>query len=269
MPLENAVGSRAFSMVSLLLNQASTSVPKYQDSPWGSQYTQANHPLSTPPTIYANEDGGSSIFEGRSIQLPRPTIPVPITQAHTPFHGDHFETPLVNAITPRFEGDMQDRTSDDTAYPRISLSSLNSSILLPHAVGYPSRYPQDNGNASRFIVPPFVHGATAGFTMGLASKAVSRGYTAPLHDWPDHHQNASSWSVFPNPVKLSIPGPYPSGYPDSENFAMPLEWTTNSDRFTGQSYLPPSKPTEIASTPVMPYGPPYTFPTPSQPMPRW
>ncbi|KAI6104459.1 hypothetical protein EDD16DRAFT_1008799 [Pisolithus croceorrhizus] len=49
---------------------------------------------------------------------------------------------------------------------------------------------------------------------------------------------------------------------------MPLERTTNSDRFTGQSYLPPSKPTEIASTPVMPYGPPYTFPTPSQPSPN-
>ncbi|KAI6104458.1 hypothetical protein EV401DRAFT_666954 [Pisolithus croceorrhizus] len=94
MPSENAVGSRAFSMVSLmrvrqperlliqiqvspLLNQASTSVPKYEDSPWGGRYTQANHPLSTPPTIYANEDGGSSIFEGRSTQLPRPTIPVP------------------------------------------------------------------------------------------------------------------------------------------------------------------------------------------------
>ncbi|KAI6117364.1 hypothetical protein EDD16DRAFT_1008874 [Pisolithus croceorrhizus] len=77
MPSENAVGSRAFSMVSPLLNQASTSVPKYEDSPWGGRYTQANHPLSTPPTIYANEDGGSSIFEGRSTQLPRPTIPVP------------------------------------------------------------------------------------------------------------------------------------------------------------------------------------------------
>lgn len=40
------------------------------------------------------------------IQLPRHTIPV---QAHIPFHN----------MTPRFEGDAQDRASDNTAYPSI------------------------------------------------------------------------------------------------------------------------------------------------------
>ncbi|KAI6022177.1 hypothetical protein PISMIDRAFT_14195 [Pisolithus microcarpus 441] len=65
-----------------------------------------------------------------------------------------------------------------------------------------------------------------------------------------------------------VPGPHPSGYLDNENFPMPLGWATNSDWFTGQPYLPPSKSTEVASTPVKPYNLPYAFPTPLQPNPN-
>ncbi|KAI6137344.1 hypothetical protein F5141DRAFT_1209666 [Pisolithus sp. B1] len=89
--------------VSPLLNQALTSVPRYQGTSWSSQYARANRLVSISSTITLRWMGG---LPSLPIQLPRHTIPV---QAHIPFHN----------MTPRFEGDAQDRASDNTAYPSI------------------------------------------------------------------------------------------------------------------------------------------------------
>ncbi|KAI6161504.1 hypothetical protein EDD17DRAFT_692431 [Pisolithus thermaeus] len=229
-------------MVSPSLNQALASVLSARLRSGGSQYVQANHPGSASSIVYAAGDGWSSM--GRPIQLPHHAIPVPITQAHIPFRSDRSDRPPVDTAIPRFEGDVQDHACDNTVYSDVALPTRNSSILLPHALGYPSRYPQDNGSAQRFGKPLFVHDATAGFTTGLVSRGVPPGYT----DLPDHHQDVSSWSASPNPVMPSIQGPYPSGYPGSENFPMPLGRTTDSDQFTGQTYPLPSKPTEASGS---------------------
>ncbi|KAI6125223.1 hypothetical protein EV401DRAFT_1940040, partial [Pisolithus croceorrhizus] len=231
-------------MVSPSLNQALASVLSARLRSGGSQYVQANHPGSASSIVYAAGDGWSSMIKGRPIQLPHHAIPVPITQAHIPFRSDRSDRPPVDTAIPRFEGDVQDHACDNTVYSDVALPTRNSSILLPHALGYPSRYPQDNGSAQRFGKPLFVHDATAGFTTGLVSRGVPPGYT----DLPDHHQDVSSWSASPNPVMPSIQGPYPSGYPGSENFPMPLGRTTDSDQFTGQTYPLPSKPTEASGS---------------------
>ncbi|KAI6104474.1 hypothetical protein EV401DRAFT_1893352 [Pisolithus croceorrhizus] len=165
LPPENVVETRV----------APTSVPKYQGTPWSSQHAQANHSISTTSTTYTVEDGWSSITEGQPVQLPHHAIPVPITRAQVPLHNDYFDIPLVNAVTPHFEGDAQDHASDNIAYPLIALSSPNPSILLSHAVGYP----QVNGNASRFGGPPFIQDATAGSMASLASRAIPCEYIAP------------------------------------------------------------------------------------------
>lgn len=130
-----------------------------------------------------------------------------------------------------------DYTSDINAYPSITPSSLN------FAAGWRS---QDNGGAPQFGEPPFIHSVTS-----LA-----------LHGRPYHRPDVSSWSASPNPAMPSVPGTHPSDFPDNQNFPMPLGRTTNSDRFTGQPYLPPSKPTPAASTPVRPYDQFYAFPIP-------
>ncbi|KAI6125563.1 hypothetical protein EDD16DRAFT_1557259 [Pisolithus croceorrhizus] len=247
-------------MVSLSLNQALASVLSARLCSGGSQYAQANYPWSTSSTVYAAVDGWSSMIEGQPIQLPHHAIPVPITQAHIPFHSDRSHRSPVDAAVPRFKGDMQDHACDNTVYSDVAPPTWTSSILLPHAWGYPLRYPQDNGSAPRFGKPLFVHDATAGFTTGLVSRGVLPGHT----DLPDHHQDVSSWSASPNPVMPSIQGPYPSGYLGSENFPMPLGRTTDSDQFTGQTYPLPSKPTEIASTPDVPCDVSHILPTPSQ-----
>lgn len=79
------------------------SVPRYQGTSWSSQHARANRLVSISSTITLRWMGG---LPSLPIQLPRHTIPV---QAHIPFHN----------MTPRFEGDAQDRASDNTAYPSI------------------------------------------------------------------------------------------------------------------------------------------------------
>ncbi|KAI6104472.1 hypothetical protein EV401DRAFT_2017411 [Pisolithus croceorrhizus] len=254
-PLKNVFENEALFM-------APTSVSSYQGTLWGSQFVQANYPSSTSSTIYADDNGRSSIIEGQPIQLSPHTIPLPIAQARPSFHGDSFDRPLTNATTRRSEGGVQDRASDERAFAHLS---LNSSTPLPHATGYTSMYPQDNGSASRPGQPPFVHHANTGSTVDQASSTVHRGFTVSQRGWPDYYTDVSSRSPFPNPVLPSIQGPYPSSYPDDENLAIPLEPTENSDPFTGQSYPPPNEPTEIAFIPVMPHDLPRTFPAPSQP----
>ncbi|KAI6159412.1 hypothetical protein EDD17DRAFT_1612452 [Pisolithus thermaeus] len=255
-------------MVSLSLNQAPTAVPMHRGTPWSSQHAQANHSISTTSTTCAVEDEWLSIVsrlwhcyseahiitqtEGQPAQLPRHTIPVPITRAQIPLHTDYFDIPLVNAVPPHFEGSAQDHASDNTAYPSVTLSSLNPSDMLSHAVGRP----QGNGNVSRSGGPPFIQDATTGSTASRASRAIHCEYIAP---------GMSSWSAFPNPGTVPNRGPCPSGYLDHENFRAPLEWTESSDRFTGQRYPPSNALTEIASSPDMLYDPPLSLPTPSQP----
>ncbi|KAI6161518.1 hypothetical protein EDD17DRAFT_1588451 [Pisolithus thermaeus] len=235
-PLKNVFENEALFM-------APTSVSSYQGTLWGSQFVQANYPSSTSSTIYADDNGRSSIIEGQPIQLSPHTIPLPIAQARPSFHGDSFDRPLTNATTRRSEGGVQDRASDERAFAHLS---LNSSTPLPHATGYTSMYPQDNGSASRPGQPPFVHHANTGSTVDQASSTVHRGFTVSQRGWPDYYTDVSSRSPFPNPVLPSIQGPYPSSYPDDENLAIPLEPTENSDPFTGQSYPPPNEPTEVS-----------------------
>ncbi|KAI6116552.1 hypothetical protein EV401DRAFT_2073172 [Pisolithus croceorrhizus] len=232
LPPENAVENGAIPMVSLSLNQAPTAVPMHRGTPWSSQHAQANHSISTTSTTCAVEDEWLSITEGQPAQLPRHTIPVPITRAQIPLHTDYFDIPLVNAVPPHFEGSAQDHASDNTAYPSVTLSSLNPSDMLSHAVGRP----QGNGNVSRSGGPPFIQDATTGSTASRASRAIHCEYIAP---------GMSSWSAFPNPGTVPNRGPCPSGYLDHENFRAPLEWTESSDRFTGQRYPPSNALTEL------------------------
>ncbi|KAI6142181.1 hypothetical protein BKA82DRAFT_30542 [Pisolithus tinctorius] len=210
---------------------APTSVPGYQDMAWGSPHAQANYPVSTP---YADEDERLSIVKDQPVQLLHHTAPVPITQAQVSFQCYHRDAPLVNAVTPHYNGGAQGRASDDTINPSVTLSSPDISIVLPRAVGHPLEYPQDDENVSKFGEPPLAHHATTEPTMGPTSTALF----APLSN--------VSW---PSSVVPPLQGPYPSDYLDGGNIPTPVEWAASPAWFTRQPYLHPNQQIEIAPIP--------------------
>ncbi|KIO01793.1 hypothetical protein M404DRAFT_725718 [Pisolithus tinctorius Marx 270] len=233
--------------VSPLLDQASTSLPGYQDVARSSHHVQANYPVST---SYVDEDG--RLFIDQSDQLLHHPAPVPITQAHIPFQSYHHDAPFVNAVTPHYDGGAQDRASDNIIHPSIALSSPNASIVLPHAAGHPLEYPQDDENVSKFDEPPFTQHATTEPT------------TDPAFTTSFSRLSNVSWSVSPNSVVPPLQGPCLSDHLDGGNIPAPVEWMATPTWFARQPYLPPNQQIEIASTSVVPHTPPYTLPTPSQ-----
>ncbi|KAI6002668.1 hypothetical protein F5J12DRAFT_209603 [Pisolithus orientalis] len=249
------------------LDQAPTSIPRYQDMAWGSPHAQTNYPVST---SYADEDGRLSIVsqifgtttfiksltvtqvKDQPVQLLHHTAPVPITQAQVSFQSYHRDAPLVDAVTPHYKGGAQGRASDDTINPSVALSSPDISIVLPRAVGHPLEYPQDNENVSKSGEPPLAHHATTEPTTGPTSTALF----APLSN--------VSWPSSSNSVVPPLQGPYPSDHLDGGNILTPVEWAASPTWLTWQSYLPPNQQIEVASTPIVSHIPPYILPTPSQ-----
>ncbi|KAI5983320.1 hypothetical protein EDC04DRAFT_1742245 [Pisolithus marmoratus] len=247
LPSDNVAENGTLSAVPPSFDRAPTAVSWYQNTTWSSQYNQANYPASTSSAIYAAEDGYSTLNQPhynhnrahiatyRPIQLPHHPIPIPITQAHTSFPSDSADMLLVDAIPPHYTQDMS-----------------------PWAVQYSSGYMQDNGNASTFGEPTFVHRAPAGATVSLSSTPAARSCIVPLHGWANNHEKAnghentlgpyldvSSWLTPPNLVMPPLQGLCPSGHMDSESVPTPLEWTASPPLFTSEPYPHPNKPTEV------------------------
>ncbi|KAI6142139.1 hypothetical protein BKA82DRAFT_335529 [Pisolithus tinctorius] len=237
------------------LDQAPTSIPRYQDTARSSQHAQANYPVST---SYTNEDGRFSIvsqlsgtatfvesltvtqINGQPVQLLHHTASVPITQAHIPSQSYHHDTLLVNTKTPHYGGDVWGCTSGDTAYSGIALSSPNTSIMLPNVVEYSLGSPWENGNVSKFGKSPFAHHATTGLSTGLASTVLF----SPTSN--------VSWLASSKPIVPLLQGPYPSDHLDSEIITAPVELAASSTWSTRKPYLPSSQEIKVSHSPLMP-----------------